>query len=107
MQHFQATLRSALQRVQRASRTALRRAGIALLNAVIRREPVHSVCPTCCVDFVPELTSSRCPICGWQAVENAPQRLAHAEDRRLSAGLGFAWFAGAVIFALVAHFLYA
>jgi hypothetical protein len=103
MQRFEATL----QRISHTGRVALRRAGVVLLNAVIRREPVHSVCPHCSVDFVPELTSSRCPICGWQAADAAPQRLAPAEDRRLTAGLGFAWFAGAVVFALVAHFLYA
>jgi len=75
--------------------------------AIIRPEPTHVVCPECAVDFVSDLTNSCCPICGWAADDRAGARLARAGERHVAAGLGFAWFAGAVIFALVAHFLYA
>jgi hypothetical protein len=57
---------------------------------------------------VPELTASRCPICGWVPTDApAVRRVDRGAERRAVAGLGFAWFAGVVIFALVAHFLYA
>jgi hypothetical protein len=100
-------LSSARQRVRTRAVALLRGARVAAVNAVVRPEHSHVVCPECSVDFVPELVGPRCPICGW-AVESAqPARPVRSADRRLTAGLGFAWFAGAVIFALVAHFLYA
>ena len=85
----------------------LARIGAVTKRALIRIDPTHCVCPACAVDFVPELTDSRCPICGWLAVEKPPVLRQDPAERRLVTGLGFAWFAGAVIFALVAHFLYA
>jgi len=107
MQQVRSRLRELVQRAAALAQRGLRGGGRALFNAIIRREPAHCVCPECKVDFVPELTESRCPICGWLAVERPKLVQRRPAERRLTAGLGFAWFAGAVIFALVAHFLYA
>ena len=96
-----------IQRMLSRSLLLLARATSAAKHALIRTDPTHCICPECAVDFVPELTNSRCPICGWLAVEKPPVLRADPAERRLMTGLGFAWFAGAVIFALVAHFLYA
>lgn len=107
MQQVQSTLRELALRAVALAKVGARRGGRVAVDAIVRREPTHCVCPECTVDFVPELTESRCPICGWLAVERPRVVQRRPAERRLTAGLGFAWFAGAVIFALVAHFLYA
>lgn len=83
---------------------------VALSRAVatlLRREPPRQVCPECAVDFRPALTDARCPICGWLAVDPARAPRPRPVAGRAVAGLGAAWFVGVVVFALVAHALYA
>jgi len=107
MEQLRSRLRELAQRAVALAGLGARRGGRIAVDAIVRREPTHCVCPECAVDFVPELTESRCPICGWLAVDRPRVLQRPAPRRRLTAGLGFAWFDGAVIFALVAHFLYA
>jgi len=107
IEQLRARLRELAQRAVALGRLGARRGGRIAVDAIVRREPTHCVCPECAVDFVPDLTESRCPICGWLAVERPRVLQRRPPQSRLTAGLGFAWFAGAVIFALVAHFLYA
>jgi hypothetical protein len=104
---FDNLMRLAVAQVRKRTAGLPGRARSAAVAAILRPEPVHTVCPECAVDFVANLTNSRCPICGWMPEQRAAARLARGGDRRFATGLGFAWFAGAVIFALVAHFLYA
>jgi hypothetical protein len=89
--------------LQRAGR-ALDVAGDRLLTLLLVRKPARSHCPDCVVDFAPALTDQRCPICGW-VVPDVAIRPAAMRHRTL-AGIGTAWFLGAVVFALLAHALY-
>jgi hypothetical protein len=90
--------------ILRTLATALGRAGDPLLTLLFIRKPVRNHCPECAVDFAPALTDQRCPICGW-VVPDTPLRPLPARRRTL-AGIGAAWFLGAVVFALLAHALY-
>ena len=90
--------------ILRAARSGLGRAGDALLTVLFIRRPPRSHCPECAVDFAPTLTDHRCPICGWVAPDVSLRPV--AIRRRALAGIGTAWFLGAVVFALLAHALY-
>lgn len=82
----------------------LRAAGRAVLAFLLIRRLGRVTCPDCMVDFAPDLTDHHCPICGWQppAVTAVPRR----RGDPVLAGVGAAWFLGAVLFALLAHALY-
>jgi hypothetical protein len=94
-------------RVRAASTAAggsLRAAGDRLMTLLLVRRGARHHCPQCAVEFAPALTDQRCPICGW-AVPDVPLKPVRQRTRAL-AGVGAAWFLGAVIFALLAHALY-
>lgn len=75
-----------------------------LVRLLSARQPPIRVCHDCSVDYVPELTGGRCPICGAGAEAGAPA--ARSPRRRDLAGLGLAWLIGVVVFLLIAHALY-
>ena len=90
--------------IVRSARSGLGRAGEALLTLLLVRRPARNHCPECAVDFAPALTDQRCPICGWVVPDVSLRPV--AIRRRALAGIGTAWFLGAVVFALLAHALY-
>jgi rubredoxin len=100
--------RAILAKVTSMATTGARRSLHAVHRAIWEHEPVRQVCPECQVDFAPSLTAQRCPVCGWQAPEATSRRRPPAPARgvREAAGLGLAWFVGALAFALLAHALY-
>ncbi len=96
-----------LEKLTRMAAPAGRRVLHALHHAIWEHEPTRQVCPECQVDFAPALTGHRCPVCAWQAPDT-PAKHAGKPMRavRDAAGLGLAWFVGALAFALLAHALY-
>jgi hypothetical protein len=76
----------------------------ALAELVSVRQPPVRVCHDCAVDYAPELTGGRCPICGGGPGRGAPA-VRRTRGRDL-AGLGVAWLVGVVVFLLIAHALY-
>ena len=86
--------------------TGLRRLALALLGLIWARPAARQICPECAVDFVPNLTQARCPICGWLAVDPGAAPRQRVLGARKATGLGLAWFLGALAFALLAHALY-
>jgi hypothetical protein len=76
----------------------------ALAQLVSERQPPIRVCHDCAVDYVPELTGGRCPICGAGAEGGA--LVVRGARRRDLAGLGLAWLIAVVVFLLIAHALY-
>jgi hypothetical protein len=75
-----------------------------LLNLLYLRRPPAQVCLECSVDYVPELTEGRCPICGTRT-EADPQALRRSRRRAL-AGLALVWLVAVIIFLLLVHALY-
>jgi hypothetical protein len=82
----------------------LNRLGRGILGLLYDRPLPRRVCHDCQVDYVPELTDGRCPICGTPAGEIAP--LARRSRRRDLAGLGLVWLVGLIVFLLLVHALY-
>ncbi|HEX3604769.1 MAG TPA: hypothetical protein VH134_02515 [Candidatus Dormibacteraeota bacterium] len=75
-----------------------------LLNLLYLRQPPATVCHDCQVDYVPELTDNRCPICGT-LVGEAPVAVRRSRRRDL-AGVGLCWVVGIIVFLLLVHALY-
>ncbi len=80
------------------------RLSAALMNLLYFRPAPARVCHDCEVDYVPDLTDGRCPICGTPAAGPAP--LVRRSRRRDLAGLGLVWLVGVVVFLLLVHALY-
>lgn len=75
-----------------------------LMTLLYLRQPPARICQDCQVDYVPELTGERCPICGVETGENAP--VLRRSRRRDLAGLGLVWLVGVIVFLLLVHALY-
>jgi hypothetical protein len=76
----------------------------ALMNLLYPSPAPARECHDCQVDYVPQLTDGRCPICGTpEGTAAAPVR---RSQRRDLAGLGLAWLVGLVVFLLLVHALY-
>ncbi|HEY2702463.1 MAG TPA: hypothetical protein VGL20_02125 [Candidatus Dormibacteraeota bacterium] len=76
----------------------------ALMNLLYLRPAAARVCHDCQVDYVPDLTDGRCPICGTPSGEAAPP--VRRSRRRDLAGLGLVWLVGVIVFLLLVHALY-
>jgi hypothetical protein len=75
-----------------------------MVGLISDRPRPRRVCHDCSVDYIPDLTEDRCPICGARAVETV---LAIRRTRRRDlAGLGLVWLVGLVVFLLLVHALY-
>ena len=92
------------QRPARGGESMWARLHRALMTLLYLRQPPARVCHDCQVDYVPELTDGRCPICGTPAGATAP--LARRSRRRDLAGLGLVWLVGLIVFLLLVHALY-
>ena len=93
-----------LDRPRYPDEPVLNRLGRGMLGLLHDRPLPRRVCHDCSVDYVPDLTGDRCPICGTSATEASP--VLRRSRRRDLAGLGLVWLVGLIVFLLLVHALY-